>query len=73
MGHCRALFRFDFSTVYSKYLHFKTLPVIGFKPRIPGIGSNLCTNRATITAHAINYLVYCQTPKEFLLCFSGSG
>ena len=41
------------STVYSKYVHYKILPVTGFDLRISGIGSIRSSNWATTTAHLL--------------------
>ena len=38
------LFIFVFSTVKSKYVHFKILPMTGFESRTSGIGSDRSAN-----------------------------
>ena len=49
MGHSWLLFCFIFvfSTVNSKYVLYKILPMIGFEPLISGIGSNRSANWAS--------------------------
>ena len=46
MGHSwpRFFFVFVYSTVNSKLVHYKTLPVTGFEPWTSGIGSNRSAN-----------------------------
>ena len=43
-------FIFVFSTVNSKYIQYKILPMTGFEPQISGTGSNRSANCATTTA-----------------------
>ena len=47
-GHSRHLFLcFVFSTVNSKYVHYKILPMTGFEPWTSAIESDRSTNWAT--------------------------
>ena len=48
MGQSQPLFLyFVFSTVNSKYIQYKILPMTGFEPQISGTGSNRSANCAT--------------------------
>ena len=55
LGHSRPLFSFIFvfSTVNSRYVHYKILPITGFEPQTPGIGSDHSANLASTTAKNI--------------------
>ena len=50
MGHTRPLFLYFSLFYFNVQLEDKISPMLGFEPRIPGVGSDCSTNWATTTA-----------------------
>ena len=57
VGHSRPLF-LSLSFVFNLQLVDKTLPMIGFKLQISGVGSDRLINVATTTAHYDDFFAY---------------